>query len=83
MDVTWQNEIKWLSEYIYKPDKEKWEGKNNCNLGNGHWSAYVSKYAELRRKERNFGNSLDSVNARTKRFHPTAWSWAMDWYNRQ
>jgi len=44
MDVRWQDEIKWLYNWVYKPEKEKWERNNKANLGFLHWSIYMSKY---------------------------------------
>jgi len=68
---------------MYEPEKERWEQNKNVKIGFMHWSAYLSKYAELRKEEIHRGNSQDIVEVRMKRLHPIVWSWAIDWYNRQ
>ncbi|MGA9085373.1 MAG: hypothetical protein ACLQMU_07490 [Methanoregula sp.] len=83
MDIRWQDEEKLLSNWIYKPEKEKWERNNNVTLGFLHWDVYLSEYAKLRRKEIRRGNSRDIAEARMKKLHPVVWSLTMDWYNRQ
>ena len=46
MDIRWQDEEKLLSNWIYKPEKEKWERNNNVTLGFLHWDVYLSEYAK-------------------------------------
>ena len=44
MDIRWQDEEKLLSNWIYKPEKEKWERNNNVTLGFLHWDVYLIEY---------------------------------------
>ena len=81
--VRWQDEVKRLHNVVYAPEKERWEQSKNVQIGFLHWSAYLSKYAELRRKEIQHGNSAEIVNLRMERLHPIVWNWAMNWYNQQ
>lgn len=81
--VRWQDEVKWLYSGVYAPEKEKWEQNKNVRIGFLHWSAYLSKYAELRKKEIQHGNSTEIVNLRMERLHPIVWNWTMNWYNQQ
>lgn len=83
MSVRWQDEVKWLYNLVYAPEKERWEQSKKVEIGFSHWYAYLSKYAELRRKEIRHENSVEIVNARMRRIHPIAWTWAMNWYNEQ
>ena len=83
MSVRWQDEVKWLYNLVYAPEKERWEQSKKVQIGFLHWSAYLSKYAELRRKEIQHGNSAEIVNLRMERLHPVVWNWAMNWYNQQ
>ena len=81
--VRWQDEVKRLHSVVYAPEKERWEQSKKVQIGFLHWSAYLSKYAELRRKEIQHGNSAEIVNLRMERLHPIVWNWAMNWYNQQ
>ena len=83
LNVRWQDEEIWLHNMVYTPEKERWEQSKKVKIGFSHWYTYLSKYAELRRKEIRHGNSAEIVNTRMKRFHPLAWAWAMNWYNQQ
>lgn len=81
--VRWQDEEKWLYSGVYAPEKERWEQSKNVRIGFLHWSAYLSKYAKLRKKEIQHGNSAEIVNLRMERLHPIVWNWTMNWYNQQ
>lgn len=83
LNVRWQDEEMWLHNMVYAPEKERWEQSKKVKIGFSHWYTYLSKYAELRRKEIRHENSAEIVNSRMKRFHPLAWAWAMNWYNQQ
>ena len=83
LNMRWQDEVMWLHNMVYAPEKERWEQNKMVKIGFSHWYTYLSKYAELRRKEIRHENSAEIVNARMKRSHPLAWAWATNWYNQQ
>ena len=53
MDIRWQDEEKLLSNWIYKPEKEKWERNNNVTLGFLHWDVCPKNGCSKTKTKRN------------------------------